>query len=92
MELKGIEKSGAIFSMVGIALLIAFAIVLLAFPIIKQCQRSTEKCEFYSAAPDSVRFIVKPIFLAIALITIAIGVGTTRFAVWYQYKKIKKSM
>ena len=92
MELREIEKSGAIFSTVGLALLVTFIIVLLAFPIIKQCHGPTEKCEFYSAAPDSVRFIVKPIFLATALIITAIGVGITRFAVWYQYKKIKKSM
>jgi ABC-type Fe3+ transport system permease subunit len=92
LELKRIEKSGAIFSTVGLALLIAFIIVLLAFPIIKQCQRSTEQCKFYSTAPDSVRFIVRPVFLATALIIIAIGVGTTRFAIWYQYRKIKKSM
>ena len=92
MELQKIEKSGAIFSTVGLALLITFIIVLLAFPIIKQCHRPTEKCEFYSSAPNSVTFIVKPIFLATALIIIAIGISTTRFAVWYQYKKIKKSM
>ncbi|MFL6380290.1 MAG: hypothetical protein ACJ72S_03230 [Nitrososphaeraceae archaeon] len=92
MEVKSIEKSGAILSTVGLALLIAFIIVLLAFPIVKQCQRSSQQCKFYSAGPDYVRFIVRPIFLATALIMIAIGVGTTRFAIWYQYRKIKKSM
>lgn len=94
LELKQIEKSGAIFSTIGLALLIAFIIVLLAFPIIKECQRYQrpyEKCQFNSAAPDSIRFVVKPIFLSCALIIIAIGVGTTRFAVWYQYKKMKTS-
>jgi hypothetical protein len=92
LELKSIEKSGAIFSTIGLALLIAFILVLLAFPVVKQCQKPSEKCEFYSAAPGSVRFIVKPTFLAAALIIIAVGVGTIRFAVWYQYKKIKKSV
>ena len=88
---RRIEKSGAVFSTIGVALLIAFVITLLVFPIIKQCQRPAVKCEFHSTAPDSVRFIVGPIFLAIALVIIAIGVGMIRFAVWYQYKKIKKS-
>jgi hypothetical protein len=92
LELRQIERSGAIFSTVGVALLISFVLVLLAFPITKQCQRPTGKCEFYSTAPDSVGFIVKPVFLAAALIIIAIGVGTTRFAIWYEYKKIKKRM
>lgn len=93
MELKQIEKSGAIFSTIGLALLITFIMVLLAFPTIKDCQRlqkAHEKCQFYSTAPDSIQFVVKPAFLSSALFVIAIGVGTTRFAVWYQYKKIKK--
>ena len=72
-----------------------FIIVLLIFPTIKECQRPLrpyEKCQFYSTAPDPIRFIVKPLFLSSALIIIAIGVGTTRFAVWYQYKKMKTSV
>jgi hypothetical protein len=92
LELKHIEKAGAVFSAVGIALLITFVLVLLAFPITKQCQRTIGKCEFYSTAPDPVKFIVNPIFLASALMVIAGGVGTTRFAIWYQYKKQSKNI
>ena len=91
MRLRKIEKSGAILSTIGLVLLIVFIIVLLAFPIVKECPKSYHKCQFYSAAPDSIQFVVKPVFLASALIIIAIGVGTTRFAVWYQYRKMKKS-
>jgi heme/copper-type cytochrome/quinol oxidase subunit 2 len=94
VELKRIEKSGAIISTIGLALLITFIIVLLAFPMIKECQRRqtpSEKCQFHSTAPNSIQFVAKPVFLSFALFVIAIGVGMTRFAVWYQYKKIKKT-
>ena len=91
MRLKDIEKAGAILSTIGLVLLIAFIIVLLAFPIFKQCPKPYHKCQFYSTAPDSIRFVVKPTFLALTLLIIAIGVGTTRFAVWYQYRKEEKS-
>ena len=92
MRLKEVEKAGAILSTIGLVLLIAFIIVLLAFPISKQCPKPYHKCQFYSTAPDSIRFVIKPTFLASTLIIIAIGVGTTRFAVWYQYKKMKTSV
>jgi hypothetical protein len=87
LELREIEKSGAIFSTVGIALLMMFVIVLLVYPIIKQCQSPTGKCEFYSTAPDPIKFIVKTNFLVTALTIIAIGLGITRLAIWYEYKK-----
>jgi TRAP-type mannitol/chloroaromatic compound transport system permease small subunit len=91
LTLREIEKSGAILSTIGLVLLIVFIIVLLAFPIIKYCPKPYNKCEFYSSAPDSIRFVVRPIFLAFTLMIIAIGVSTTRFAVWYQYRKMKKN-
>jgi hypothetical protein len=90
LRLKGIEKVGAILSTIGLALLIAFIIVLLVFPIFKQCPKPYHKCQFYSTAPDTIRFVVRPAFLASTLLIIAIGVGTTRFAIWYQYRKKEK--
>lgn len=83
-----IVKSGAVFSTIGVALLIAFIIVLLAFPVLKECQDSGKKCEFSSTAPKPLKFIVKPTFLVIALLAIAIGVVIIRFGTWYHHEAI----
>jgi hypothetical protein len=88
LDLQAIVKSGAISSTIGVALLITFVIVLLAFPLLKECQNFGEKkCEFYSSAPEPLKFILKPIFLVIALIVIAIGVIIIRVGTWYVCRK-----
>jgi uncharacterized membrane protein YczE len=86
LEPQTVVKSGAIFSSIGIGLLIIFVMVLLLFPVLKECQRTGEKCEFSSPAPEPLKFIIKPTFLVIALLTIAIGVVIIRFGTWYYYK------
>jgi len=86
LEPQTVVKSGAIFSLIGIGLLITFVMVLLLFPVLKECQRTGEKCEFSSKAPEPLKFIIKPAFLVIALLTIAIGVVIIRFGTWYYYK------
>ena len=87
LEPQILVKSGAIFSSIGIGLLIIFAMVLLLFPVLKECQRTGEKCEFSSTAPEPLKFIIKPTFLVIALLAIAIGVAIIRFGTRYYYKK-----
>ena len=83
-----IAKSGAIISCAGTALLTVFVLILLLFPVIKEC-RSEQNCSFSSTAPEPFGLVIKPIFLAEALITIAIGIVMIRFSRWHQFKKTK---
>jgi TRAP-type mannitol/chloroaromatic compound transport system permease small subunit len=87
-----IVKSGAIFSTIGVALLIFFIIVLLAFPVLKECQNSSKKCEFSSTAPKPLKFIVQPAMLVAALLTIATGVAIVRLGTWYHDKDTRKDV
>ncbi len=72
-------KSGAIVSSAGVALFVSFAAVLLIFPVVKECN-SNEKCSFSSTAPEQLRLIVQPNFLALSLLLIATGVVMVRFS------------
>lgn len=81
-------KSGAIVSSVGVALFIAFVIVLLAFPVDKECV-SGERCTYTSNAPGQLAQIVQPGFLAVSLMIIAAGVFLVRYSRWKTDKKTK---
>jgi hypothetical protein len=85
---QAIVKSGAIFSTVGVVLLSIFALVLLAYPVLKVCQRSNKECEFSTSAPEPLKFVVKPLFLVVAILTIALGVIIFRVGTWYNYRRI----
>jgi uncharacterized membrane protein len=77
-------KAGAIVSSAGVALLVTFVVILLVFPVAKECQGS--KCTFTSAAPGSLQPIVSPAFLAVALLTIAAGILMVRYSRWRESK------
>jgi hypothetical protein len=79
-------KSGAIVSSAGVALLVAFLAVLLAFPVTKEC-KGGEKCSYTSTAPEKLAAIVQPGFLALSLVIIAAGVFMVRFSGWKGDKK-----
>lgn len=79
-------KSGAIVSSAGIALMIAFVVILLAFPVNKECL-GAEECTYTSTAPDQLAAIVQPGFLAVSLMIIAAGVFMVRFGRWRSDKK-----
>jgi hypothetical protein len=64
-----------------------FIVILLAFPILKECQKLDERCEFTSTAPMPLRSMINPVFLFAVLIIIASGVAIIRFGIWYQYRK-----
>ena len=81
-----LAKSGAIVSSAGVALLIAFVVVLLAFPVIKECEGG-EKCSYTSTAPEQLEAIVQPAYLAVSLMIIAAGVFMVRFGRWKTDKK-----
>jgi hypothetical protein len=81
-------KSGAIASSAGVALFVAFVIVLLVFPVDKECT-SDERCTYSSTAPGLFAAIVQPGFLAVSLLIIAAGVFMVRFSRWKSDKKTK---
>jgi len=84
-----LAKSGAIVSSAGVALLVAFVVVLLAFPVIKECEGGEERCSYTSTAPEQLAAIVQPGFLAITLLIIAAGVFMVRFSRWRNDKKTR---
>lgn len=82
--LAAMAKAGAIVSSAGVALLVAFVVVLLVFPVAKECQGS--KCTFTSAAPGSLQPVVSPAFLAVSLLIIAAGIFIVRYSSWRESK------
>jgi len=85
MSLEGLAKTGAIVSSAGVALMVAFVIVLLIFPVNKKCDQ-VGKCSYQSTAPIQLQSIVQPGILAISLMTIAAGVLVLRFSRWRDKK------
>ncbi len=86
MSLEVLAKSGAIVSSTGVALLVAFIVVLLAFPVNKECEGG-ERCTYTSTAPEQLAAIVQPAYLAASLMIIAAGVFMVRFGRWKSNKK-----
>ncbi|HEX2558231.1 MAG TPA: hypothetical protein VHK86_07900 [Nitrososphaera sp.] len=89
-SLEMLAKSGAIVSSTGVALFVAFVAVLLVFPVVKECDNDG-KCSFSSAAPEQLRPIVQPGFLAFSLAIIAAGVFMVRYGRWRDSKKTESS-
>ncbi len=81
-----LAKSGAIVSSTGVALLVIFVVILLTFPVIKNCVEAQE-CSYHSTAPGQLQLIVQPSFLAISLFTISAGVLILRLSRWLESKK-----
>ena len=81
-------KGGAISSLIGVAILVTLIIVLLAFPVSKYCEDSTDKCEFISDSPEPLRGIVQPITLIVSLAGIAAGILLLRLGMWRNTRKI----
>ncbi len=89
MSLEALAKSGAIVSSAGVALMIVLMVVLLAFPVIKNCD-GAQKCYYRSTAPGGLQSVVQPGFLAISLMTISAGVLILRFSIRLESKKSEK--
>lgn len=94
--LEIVAKAGAIVSTAGVALLVAFVIVLLAFPVDKECPAAGDgadgdKCTFRSTAPGALQGIVNPGFLAASLLTIAAGIVMIRYSRWREPPHEKRS-
>ena len=87
MSLEDLAKSGAVVSSAGVALMITFVIVLLVFPVNKNCADDDDgKCSYQSTAPMQLQSVVQPSFLAISLLTISAGVLLLRFSRWRERK------
>lgn len=79
-RLEALAKSGAIVSSAGVALLVAFVMVLLVFPVAKECEG--DRCTYTSTAPDALGAMVQPGFLAASLLVIAAGIVMIRYSRW----------
>ena len=77
-----IIRVGAIISSFGTALLILFLIILLSFPVEKECSKH-QRCEFYSKAPEPLNNLVSPNFIVTILSVISAGILVMRFAKRY---------
>ena len=85
-SLELLTKSGAILSSIGIALFVMFVAILLVFQVIKECDNNG-KCSFSSTAPELLKPLVQPAFLALSIAIIATGVFMLRFGRWRDSKK-----
>jgi len=88
LSIEVLAKVGALVSSGGVALLATFVVVLIAFPVTKECN-SVEKCSYTSKAPERLAALVQPEFLAISLMLIAAGVLLLRFSRWKTDKETK---
>jgi len=82
-----IIKIGAVFSLVGTFILILLVLVILVFPVEKNCGNIPQDCTYISSAPGILKTIVTPITLVVSLLTIAGGIMIFRFGNWYKLKK-----
>jgi hypothetical protein len=78
-------RAGAISSSVGSILLALLILVLLIFPVVKNCPNQ-EECDYSSTAPAPLNYLITPIFVTVDLFVIATGVLFMRFARRYTYK------
>jgi hypothetical protein len=81
LQRSALVKAGAVFSSFGTALLILFILILLSFPVAKDCAKH-EGCKFYSTAPEPLNYLITPLLVVAALFVISAGVLVMRFARW----------
>jgi hypothetical protein len=82
-----IIKVGAVCSLIGTFVLILLVLVIVIFPVQKNCSNDRQDCEYNSSAPSLLKKVVSPHTLVISLLTIAAGILIFRFGTWYKLKK-----
>ncbi len=82
-----IIKAGAVSALIGTFILILLVLVIVIFPIQKNCDSDNEDCEYISTAPNILKTVVAPQTLVISLLTIAAGILIFRFGTWFKLKK-----
>lgn len=90
MSIKNVDriiKAGAVCSIIGTFVLILLVLVIVIFPIQKNCNHDNEKCEYVSSAPNLLKTLINPQTLVVSLLTIAAGILIFRLGTWYKLKK-----
>jgi NADH:ubiquinone oxidoreductase subunit 5 (subunit L)/multisubunit Na+/H+ antiporter MnhA subunit len=80
-------KAGAVCSLIGTFILILLVLVIVIFPVQKNCGNDTDDCEYISSAPSMLKTVVSPQTLVMSLLTIAAGILIFRFGTWYKLKR-----
>jgi NADH:ubiquinone oxidoreductase subunit 5 (subunit L)/multisubunit Na+/H+ antiporter MnhA subunit len=80
-------KAGAICSLIGTVILILLVLVIVIFPVQKNCTNDREDCAYISSAPIILKSVVSPQTLVMSLLTIAAGILIFRFGTWYKLKR-----
>lgn len=89
MDIQLLIRLGAIIGSVGTISLIIFAVILLVFPVIKDCNNNgIYKCDYFSKAPYPLNLLINPIILLTILIVISIGIVMIRSGKWYLNRKL----
>jgi hypothetical protein len=91
MSAEILAKLGALVSSAGVALMVTFVVILLVFPVVRNCDQDG-RCSYLSTAPGELHSIVQPSFLAISLLTISAGVLVLRFSRWREKKHATNKM
>jgi hypothetical protein len=82
-----IIKVGAVCSLIGTFILILLVLIIVIFPVQKNCTNDREDCQYISSAPSILTKVVSPHTLVISLLTIAAGISIFRFGTWYKLKR-----
>jgi hypothetical protein len=82
-----IIKAGAVSALIGTFILILLVLVIVIFPIQKNCNYDNVDCEYISTAPNILKTVVAPQTLVLSLLTIAAGILIFRFGTWFKLKK-----
>jgi len=82
-----IIKAGAVSALIGTFILILLVLVIVIFPIQKNCDYDNKDCQYISTAPNILKTVVAPQTLVISLLTIAAGILIFRFGTWFKLKK-----
>ena len=82
-----IIKVGAACSLIGTFILILLVLVIVIYPVQKNCSNDRQDCKYISSAPSILKTVVSPHILVTSLLTIAAGILIFRFGTWYKLKK-----
>lgn len=91
MNIKYIDKIikvGAACSLIGTFILVLLVLVIVIYPVQKNCSgNDRQDCEYISSAPSILKTVVSPHILVTSLLTIAAGILIFRFGTWYKLKR-----
>jgi len=74
-----VVKIGGILAVIGTCIFVVFALLLVIYPVEKNCIQLRSTCHYISKAPEYLRILIAPYTLVFSLLAIAAGVGLFRF-------------